>query len=272
MAAFTTIAAGVGLAATAGSTGMSFMQASKQNKLKSQAESDAAKAMAEARKKLDVNFYDQLAIQKEPYELAREAALVQGAEALQAGVEGEQRGAGAVAGRIQMAQNEQQAGIRSAMGQELSNLEKLSAAEESRLRDMGVNLDLGEAQGAQLAARDAQQAATLATQQGMQGVTSMGQQVAAMAPLYSKDISGMKNAVGGMNFSTEDFTKFGNVAESGGLGAAGTGGTTNLDFDAIRQMNNSQFKQFTRSLTPQQSQMLFTNKQYTNALNPFNPF
>ena len=75
-----------GLAVSAGSAGMSFAQAGKQRKLQREAEADAEAAMTEARKKLDVNFYEQLAIQKEPYELAREAALVQGAEALQAGV------------------------------------------------------------------------------------------------------------------------------------------------------------------------------------------
>lgn len=180
------VSAGVGIATAAGTTAMSFAQAGKQNKLKRQAEDEAAQAMAAARKKLDVNFYEQLAINKEPYELAREAALVQGAEALQAGVEGEQRGAGAVAGRVQMAQNQQQGGIRSAMGQELAGLEKATAAEESRLRDMGVGLDLSEVQGAQLAARDAQKAANQATQQGMQGIAQLGSQVAEALPLYFK--------------------------------------------------------------------------------------
>lgn len=272
MAAFTTIATTASLAATAGTTGMSFAQAAKQNKLKSEAEAAAARAMVEARKKLDVNFYEQLAIQKEPYELEREAMLVQGAEALQAGVEGEQRGAAALAGRVQMAQQKGQRQIAAAMGQELMGLEKLTAAEESRLRDMGVNLDLAEVTGAQLAARDAQQASTLATQQGMQGITSFGQQLASLAPLYSKNIDAAKKAVSEMSFTPEQFQKFGNVAESGGLGAAGTGGFTNLDFDAIGKMSNEQFRQFAKSLTPQQSQMLFMNKQYTDALNPFNLF
>ena len=266
------VSAGVGLATTAATTGMSFAQASKQNRLRRQAEDEAAEAMAAARKKLDVNFYEQLAIQKEPYELEREAMLVQGAEALQAGVEGEQRGAAALAGRVQMAQQQGQRQIAAAMGQELMGLEKLTAAEESRLRDMGVNLDIRSAAGAQLAARDAREAANLATEQGMKGVTNFGRQVAQALPLYFKNIGAQKEAVSGMSFTPEQFQKFGNVAESGGLGAAGTGGFTNLDFDAIGKMSNEQFRQFAKSLTPQQSQMLFMNKQYTDALNPFNPF
>jgi hypothetical protein len=183
MAAATSIIAGAGLAISAASTGASFAQAGKQRKLQRQAERDAEAAMEEARKKLEVNYFDQLAIQKEPYELQREALLSQGAQAIQAGAESE-RGVAATAGRVAMAQNEAQAGIRTAMGQEMMDLEKLSAQEESRLRDIGVNLDLGEVAGAQQAAADAQRAAAAATAQGMQGLQSMAQQAVQMAPLY----------------------------------------------------------------------------------------
>ena len=188
MAAFTTIAAGVGLAATAGTTAMSFTQAGKQRKLQRQAESEAAAAMDAARKKLDVNFYEQLAIQKEPYELEREAMLSAGAQAIEAGKESE-RGAAATAGRVYMGQQAGQRQIASAMGQEMAGLEKATAAEDARLAGAQANLDLATAQGAQLAARDANEAANLATKQGMKGVVSLGQQVASALPLYSKSAS-----------------------------------------------------------------------------------
>jgi vacuolar-type H+-ATPase subunit H len=188
MAAFTTIAAGIGLATTAASTTMSFVQAGQQKRAQRQAERDADQAMQEARKKLEVNYYDKLSIQKEPYELEREALLSQGAQAIQAGVESE-RGAAATAGRVQMAMNEGQGGIRSAMGQELSNLEKLSAQEDSRLRDVGTQLDLEEVAGAQLKAANAEELGAQAMQQGMQGVTSLGQQLTQYAPLYEKSQS-----------------------------------------------------------------------------------
>lgn len=184
MPAATSIAI-AGLAVSAGSTGLSFAQAGKQRKLQRQAERDAEQAMAEARKKLEVNFYDQLSIQKEPYELEREAMLSTGGQLIEAGVESE-RGAAATAGRVYMGQQEGQRQIASAMGQELTGLEKLSAQEESRLRDMGVQVDLGEVQGAQLAARDAQEAAAAATTAGVQGIQSLGQQAISMAPLYGK--------------------------------------------------------------------------------------
>lgn len=266
-----TTAAVVGIASAVGGSAMSFTQASKQKKLQREAEADAEKAMAEARKKLDVNFYEQLGIQKEPYELAREAALSTGAQLIEAGRESE-RGTAATAGRVFMGQQEEQRKIASAMGQEMAGLDKLVAQEEGRLRDMGVGLDLEEVAGSQLAAREAARMGAAATKEGVQGVMSAAQQLYQAAPLFDKNLSGQKAAISGMNFTPEQFQKFGNVAEKGGLGAAGTDGFTNLDFQKIGSMSNPEYRQFLKALTPQQQQMLFMNKQYTDLYNPFNPF
>jgi len=184
MGVATAVAIG-GLAVSAASTTMSFVQAGQQKKKQREAEAKAAEAMAEARKKLEVNYAEELAIQKEPYELEREAMLAQGALAMQAGVESD-RGAETTAGKLQMAQNQGQADIRSVMGQELTDINKQVINEESRLRDLNTQLDLGEVEGAQLAARDAQEARTAAMTEGFQGLASMGQQALAMAPLYQK--------------------------------------------------------------------------------------
>lgn len=173
------------IAVTAAGTAKSFSDANKQKKLQKEAQADAEAAMEEARKKLEVNYYDKMAVKKEPYELEREALLSQGAQAIQAAQESG-RGAAATAGRVQMAMNDAQAGIRTAMGKEMTDIEKLQLAEESRLRDAEVSLDLAEVTGAQLAARDAQQAAAAATRQGIQGLTSIGQQGLGLVPLYPK--------------------------------------------------------------------------------------
>lgn len=270
MAAFTTIAAGIGLATTAATTGMSFAQAGKQRKLMRQAEAEADAAMQQARKKLELNVYDKLGINKEPYELQREALLSQGAQAIQAGVESE-RGAAATAGRVQMAQQEGQAGIRSAMGQEMQGLEMLSAQEEGRLRDIGVQLDLEEVAGAQLAAANAQELGAQALQQGMEGVTSLGSQLADKAPLFEKNRAAQQSALGEMSLSSEQFGKIGNIKEKGGLGAAQTDGFTNLDLQAVSKMNPQQYRKFVKALTPQQRQLLFGNQQFTDLYNQFAP-
>lgn len=184
MAVATAMAIG-GLAISAGSTAMSFMQAGEQSRLQRQAEAKAAKAMAEARKRLEINYATQRAIQKEPYELQREAMLSAGAQAIQAGVESD-RGAAATAARVYAAQNEAQGGIRTAMGQELTDIEKEIIDEQSRLRDLNVQLDLGEVQGAQLAARDAQEAKAAYETAGYKGLADTAQKGLNMLPLFFK--------------------------------------------------------------------------------------
>ena len=190
----TLIAAGAGLAATGATTAMSFTQANKQKKLQKEAEAEADKMMASARARLDVNYMDALSVQKEPYELQREAMVAQGAQTVDAAQESE-RGAAAAAGRVQMAQNEVQGAIRTEMGKELTEIERLKVAEESRLRDLQTQLDLGEVEGAQMAARNAQEMAAQATTQGWEGVTSAATQVANLVPLYAN--LGGKEAVAG---------------------------------------------------------------------------
>jgi len=249
----TLIAAGAGLAATGATTAMSFTQANKQKKLQKEAEAEADKAMAKARASLDINYMDALSIQKEPYELQREAMISQGTQATDAAQESE-RGAAAGAGRVQMAQNEAQADIRTAMGKELTEIERLKVAEDARLRDLNVQLDLGEVEGAQMAARNAQEMAAQQTAQGFEGVTSMATQAANMIPLYAK--TGItQDSLKGMQFNPEQMKSFGQVGGNT-LGAPGSNGFTNLDFEAIQNMNRDQFNQFKNDLTRPQRNML----------------
>lgn len=168
---------------------MSFAQVAEQQKNIQKAQESAAKFMSEARKKIEVNYMDQLSINKEPYELQREALLASGAQAIQAAAEGD-RGAAAAAGRVQMAQTEAQGQIRTEMGKELSDLEKLSAQEESRLRDIGVQLDLGEVEGAQRAMADAEEAKARSMTQGFQGLQGIATNVAQLVPLYMQTGAG----------------------------------------------------------------------------------
>lgn len=184
-----TIAAGVSTAAAVGGAAMSFSQAGEAKAKAADASRAADKAIAEAKSKLDINFYDAIGIQKEPYELQREALLSQGAQAIQAGREGEERGVGAVAGRVQLAQNEAQQGIRTQMGQDLLGLQKLSAAENSRLRDVGAQINMEEAAGAQLANANYNKLAGQAETQGVQGLVGAAGTFASSLPLYMKDVS-----------------------------------------------------------------------------------
>ncbi len=237
--ATTTAIALAGLAVSAGGAGMSFAQAGKQRKLQREAQAEATKAMQEARQKLDVNFYKQLGIQKEPYELEREALLSTGAQLIEAGVESE-RGAAATAGRVLMGQQVGQRQVAAAMGQEMAGLERATVGEATRLRDMGVQLDLAEVQGAQLAERDAQRAAAAATTQGLQAIQSIGQQVMQAAPLYGQSASSSQAAkiddigMDKMNLSQMDMQK----------SIASLGKVNNIDFSKVASMTPMQYQDF----------------------------
>jgi hypothetical protein len=144
----------VSMGASLAGTGMSIAQAAKQNQLAKSAAADAEKAMAEAKKELEKNYYAQLGIAKEPYELQREALLSSGAQAMLAGAES-QRGAAATAGRVLMAQNANQQAVTANMSQDINNINKLIAGEDARLAGARANLDLAEVKGAQQARQDA---------------------------------------------------------------------------------------------------------------------
>ena len=180
MPAFSTIAL---TTISAAGAGFSFAEAGKQNKLAREAQRDAAKALEEARKKLEVNMMKGLSIAKEPYELEREALLQAGASALQAGVEGDPRGAAATAGRVVQAQQQAAAEQRAAMAEEMQNLDLLAAQEEVNLQRQRVGLDIGEVRGQQAMAADARRAAAAATQAGVQGIVDI-----AMTGLESADL------------------------------------------------------------------------------------
>ena len=166
---------------------MSFANARKQNKIKDQAEKDADAAMKAARKSLEKNYMDSLAIQKEPYELEREAMLSAGAQATEVARESE-RGAGRV-GAIYAQQQQGQRQIASAMGQEMFNLDYLSTQEDTRLRDLNTQLDLGEVEGAQLQAANAEERRQQQLMAGAQGIGNAAAAGLDALSLYSKDKS-----------------------------------------------------------------------------------
>lgn len=261
-----------GLATSAGSAAVSFGQAAKQRNLQSKAQAEAERALAEAKKQLSINYSAALGIQKEPYQLEREALISAGAQAVEAGREGD-RGAAATAGRVYALQQQGQQQIAGEMGKELTALDKATADEEAKLRTQRAQLSQDEAAGAQLAARNAEEIGNANTTDAMKNVMGAVQQGVNMIPLFSQNQLAQQAAVGQMSLTPEQFQAFGNVAESGGLGAAAGEGFTNLDLQAIGKMTGDQYKQFKESLTPLQKQMLFQNKQYTDIYSKLvNPF
>lgn len=193
-----TVAAGVGFAASAATTAVSLNQAKKQRDAQVEAEDQADKALASARERLKVNYLEGLSIQKEPYELQREALLAGGAQALQAAQSGE-RGVSAAAGRVAIAQQAGQAEIRTAMGKEMADLELMGLKEESRLRDAQAGLDVREAEGATLAAQQAAIARAQANQGVVSGIGGMVKSAGSAIPEYLKKGGVDLDSVGGLD-------------------------------------------------------------------------
>lgn len=177
------VAAGVAAGTTLYGGAKSFSDANKARKRGEAAERAADKAIEEAKRRVDVNVYEQLSIAKEPYELMRDALLTQGATGMQAGVEGETRGAAATAGRMQMAQNLQQGQVRAQMGQRMDEINKLVADEDKRRQLQLAGIAMEETAGAQLAVRDAEEdrAAYIA-----QGVGTLGGIAEGLSSSYAE--------------------------------------------------------------------------------------
>lgn len=246
--------------ASAGGASASFAQAGKSKRAQRDAESEADAMMRRARRRLDINYMEQLAIKKEPYELQREAMLQSGATALDAAREGDQRGVAATAGRLQQAQNMAQGQTRAAMSKEQQAIEMAVAKEDSRLRDLNVQLDLGEIEGQQAAAADAQRAASQQMTAGFQQTASALQQGLATVPLFQQNLALQKSALGNLELTPEQMTQIGNVDV--GMGEAGSDGFTNLALRDIPGMSNKEFRQFKRGLNTDQTSLLFGNQAY----------
>jgi len=182
--------AGIAAGTTLYGGAKSFSDANKARKRGEAAQRDLLKSMEEAKRRIDVNAYEQLSIPKEPFELMREASLVQGATGMQAGVEGETRGAAATAGRIQMAQQAQQAGIRSAMGEQMMAIDKLVAQDDERIQQQLAGIAMEEAAGAQAAIRDAEEDRAAYIEQG---VGTLGSIAEGLSTSYAEGNFGQGN-------------------------------------------------------------------------------
>jgi hypothetical protein len=157
-----------------GSAASSFGQARKARVRGEKAQAEVKKRMAEAKRRIDVNTAEQLSVPKEPYQLMRRAGLTAAATGLQAGVEGETRGAAATVGRVQMAQQQQEAEIAAAQSERMFQIDQLKAEEEKRIAEEMAFINLEESAGAQQAVRYAEEDRATALKEGFGTIAQMG--------------------------------------------------------------------------------------------------
>lgn len=251
MAATTTaVLTAASLATTAGSAFMSFKQANDARDAQQKAEEKAGELLADARKKLGVNVFDATSLPKEPYMTAFQQGQVAAQAGIEAGQQGDPRGVGATVGRTLMAQQQANQQTRADMSKELYNIQATQLEEDARLRDMQAQLDLEEAQGASLAARDAEIARNQALAQGMQGIANLGGQLSSLAPLYEKTKG--SRALGKALRRNDDLQ----------AGLSGQGYLFGVDVSGLGNLSPMEFEDFMlNNFTPKQIRSLKRNKE-----------
>jgi len=183
---FAAFAAGAQVVNTLATTGMSFAQAAEARRDIDRANQEVAIKSAQLMRGLDVNVYEALPIPKKDLELKRRALLTTAADTMDIARQGETRGAGAAAART-LGITQQGLEREAAIGEQRQiQLDKLIAAEESRLNDLKSIVRMEEIEGAQLAKREAAEREQKGMKEFSQGVTATLGAAASFVPLFQK--------------------------------------------------------------------------------------
>jgi len=183
---FAAFAAGAQVVNTLATTGMSFAQAAEARRDIDRANQEVAIKTAQLMRGLDVNVYEALPVPKKDLELKRRALLTAAADAMDVARQGETRGAGAASART-LGITQQGLERETAIGEQRQiQLDKLIAAEESRLNDLKSIVRMEEIEGAQLARREGKEMEQKAMKEFSQGVTATLGAAASFVPLFQK--------------------------------------------------------------------------------------
>ncbi len=179
----------VGVVSTAVSVGMSVDAKNKQRSAQRKAEAEAKRAMESARETIKTRKLAHLAIDLEGERTAAENQAVVAATGIDVARGGDPRQLAATIGRTQMAQIKEQEALQAVRAKRVDDLELLKAQEEADIRDRLADIDIAEAEGAQMAAADAAKLATQYEQQaitaGVEGVGNIAQSAVAVGGAVS---------------------------------------------------------------------------------------
>ena len=165
---------------------MSYTQAAQQKKNMKEAESAAAKAVADARAKLTQAPLERLQVPTEAYETAQREITAQSMQAIEAAREAGARELAASVGRVGALGLTAAERQREAMAQDIYKRDLAVAEDEARRLGLLSNLDVSEALGAQVAAAQAEEAAGKAMTSGTTGLVNAAGILATGMPLYKK--------------------------------------------------------------------------------------
>jgi hypothetical protein len=185
MAAVTSAVVGVvGGVATAA---MSFSDAEKQKNLAKDADDAAAKAMKDARRKVEIDYYAGLTLPMDAYERQFENQLANQQTQMEMLQQGDARNLAAGVGKVGALANQQGEKTRIEMGQAISDLQEKKLDSKENINQQLIEMDVAAAKEQNQRKRDAEMQRSQSIQSGISGVTSAVQSAASIAPLYAKD-------------------------------------------------------------------------------------
>jgi hypothetical protein len=179
-------AAVVGIAASGYSAASGFSQAAKAKKAAEKADAEAAKAMSEAKAKAEVDYYAGLSVPLDAYEAEFENQLAGQKQAVEALQEGDARALASGVGRVGAQQTAAGEQTRIAMGEEISDIDKMKADSKDAINQQLIEMDVSYAKEQNQRKRDAEAARAAGISQGVQGVAGVASGIASFAPLYGQ--------------------------------------------------------------------------------------
>jgi hypothetical protein len=170
MGAGAAIIGGIGAATQVIGAVKSFSDAKKQKDLKDEADREAAQAMIEVENLLQTNYAESVQVPLEPYELAMQGNAAVQSQNIQALRESGDRALIGGVGKAMAAGADANEAQRLQMQKDLMNRDIIVAAENDRIRNQQVGVELGTVKGAQTAAAQAEVRAMQLNAQGFQGL------------------------------------------------------------------------------------------------------
>ncbi len=176
---------GIGAATQVIGAVKSFSDAKKQKDLKDEADREAAQAMIEMENLLQTNYAESVQVPLEPYELAMQGNAAVQSQNIQALRESGDRALIGGVGKAMAAGADANEAQRLQMQRDLMNRDIIVAAENDRIRNQQVGVELGTVQGAQKAAAQAEVRAMQLNAQGFQGLGGAASTALGAADLWT---------------------------------------------------------------------------------------
>jgi len=185
MAAFTTIAAGVGVASSLGGGLMSFNQSKAAANAAADAQRKSDKLMKEARERAETNFYEGLNVRMDAFGEQYRQNLANQTQQIEALQDADPRMLAAGIGKVAAAGTDATEKTRIGMQQQLMDLDEKKADAKESIKQQTIAMDVGAAADQQKIAKEkeieAAKAKTAAINQGVKGVVGAA---SLAAPLY----------------------------------------------------------------------------------------